>query len=256
MNNAELSCIYYTSGHLEEKNPYFLENTKKQLVKAIGGKNIPLVIVSQKPINKWFDYHINDVEKIVMEGIGRSHLNIYRQILEGCKRADTKFVAMVEDDILYSPEHFDFRHYIKDPQDDVFYFDMCKLSIFTWIKPALFSFRFKREVVNQLICNRELLIESMEERFRRVDELKEKYGWPEEKIIKYFGDPGRYENLLGVTVRKTRQESCNNPSIVFSHEYAYGYEVNQGKRKRLGDLRILEVPYWGTAESVLKLYQQ
>ena len=247
---SDATIILYTSNYLDEKNPYFLSNTRKQLIKAAG--NIPITVVSQKTVVRYDGYE-GDFNNVCVGDTGRSHLNIYRQILAGCKSAKTKWVMMAEDDCLYSPEHFDFERYIKNPQDDVFYYDMCKLSIFTWIKPALFSFRFKREVVNQLICNREFLIEALEERFKRVDELKG-MGWPEEKIIKYFGDPGRYENLLGVTVRKTRQESCTNPSIVFSHEYAYGYEHNQGKKKRLGDLRIIEVPYWGRAEDVLKLY--
>lgn len=250
----DLTVIYYTSNYLEEKNPYFLHNCQMQLLEAIDHKS--LIIVSQKPTNFAKDVGWKNVtENIVMEGIGRSHLNIYRQILAGAKAAKTRFVAMAEDDILYSPEHFDFEKYIKNPQDDVFYYDMNKVSLFTWTIPV-FSFRFKREVVNQLICNRELLIESLEERFRRVDELKEKYGWPEEKIIKYFGDPGRYEELLGVTPRKTQQVSCSNPSIVFSHEHAFGYENNQGKKKRLGDLRIVELYGWGKATEILKLYDE
>jgi hypothetical protein len=248
---SDLTVIYYTSNYLEKKNPYFVANTKKQLLKAIG--DIPLISVSQEPM----DFGKN----ICLGIIGRSHLNIYRQILEGCKAATTKFVALAEDDILYSPEHFDFRRYIKNPREDTFYYDMCKLSIFTWIRPALFSFRFKREVVNQLIAPRQLLIDALEERFRRVEVLIKKIKIehpeitdPEQRIIKYWGDLGRYEDILGVTVRKTRQESCTNPSIVFSHEYAFGYEVNQGKKKRLGDLRIHSVPYWGSAEEVLKLF--
>lgn len=248
----DLTIIYYTSGYLEEKNPYFLKNTQEYLVKAIGDS--PLVIVSQKPINKFFDYNVNDVEKVYLGDIGRSHLNIYWQILQGAKAAKTKWVAMAEDDILYTAEHFNFDKYIKSPQDDIFYYDMCKVSLFTWIKPAMFSFRFKREVVNQLICNREFLIEALEERFKKLEVLRKV--WPDEKIIKYWGDPGRYEEFLGVTVRKTRQESCSHPSVVFSHNFAYGYEVNQGKKKRLGDLRIFELYRWGRAEDVLKLYYE
>lgn len=252
---TDLTIIYYTSNYLEETNPYFLSNTMKQL--AESAKDFPIVIVSHKPVNvdEWTDLGFSHVTNVVMGDIGRSHLNIYRQILEGCKVAQTPFVAMAEDDILYSPEHFQFKDYIKEPQPDVFYYDMNKLSLFTWIKPAIFSFRFKREVVNQLICGRQYLIDAMEERFKKAEQLKG-LGWPEEKIIKYWGDPGRYEDLLGVTVRKTRQESCKNPSIVFSHEFAYGYENNQGKKKRLGDLRILEMVGWGKAEDILKLYDK
>lgn len=243
---TDLSIIYYTSNHLDTTNPYFLENTKKQLLKAADG--LPIVIVSQKPT--MFGENSTNV---CVGDIGRSHLNIYRQILAGCKAAKTAFVAMAEDDILYSWEHFHSDDYL--PKGDVFMYDMNKLSLFTWTKPPLFSFRHNRKVVNQLIAPRQMLIDAMEERFTRLEVLKSQ-GVPEEKIIKNWGDPGRYENLLGVTVRATDDFMCTCPSIVFSHEYAYGYEFNQGKKKRLGDLRIIEVPYWGRAEDCLKLYYE
>lgn len=245
----DLSIVYYTSNHLEKTNPYFLKNTQDQLIEAADG--LPIIIVSQKPML----FGPNSMNICDMKLGGRSHLNIYRQILIGARQAKTKFVAMAEDDILYSPEHFRYTEYIKNPQDDVFYYDMNKVSLFTWVKPAMFSFRFKREVVNQLICNREFLIDAMEERFKKAEELMA-LGWEERKIIKYWGDPGRYEDILGVTVRKTRQESCKNPSIVYSHEHAYGYEANQGKKKRLGDLRIIELLGWGRADKYLKLYYE
>lgn len=239
----DLTVIYYTSNWLDEHNPYFLANTKKQLLTAIG--DLPMVIVSQKPTM----FGNNSVNVCVGE-LGRSHLNIYHQILTGCKAAKTAFVALAEDDILYSWEHF---HY-KVPNGDYFLYDMNKLSLFTWTKPPLFSFRHNRMVVNQLIAPRKLLIESLEERFKRLEELKAQ-GIPENRIIKNWGDPGRYENLLGVTVRQTDTFMSTRSSIVFSHENAFGY-LSQGKRKRLGDLRIIEVQGWGRASDVIKLYDK
>ncbi len=246
----DLSVIYYTSNYLEKKNPYFLENTRKQLLKAIG--NLPLIIVSQKPT-----LFGKNSTNVCVGDIGRGHLNIYRQILEGCKAAKTYWVAMAEDDVLYSFEHFHPWSYIKDEflNGEYFLYDMAKVSIFTWTRPPLFSFRTKRKVVNQLIASRKMLIKALEERFRRIEVLR-KQGWQEEKILKYWGDPGRYEGILGVTVRKTYEFYSWVPSIVFSHEYAYGYEFNQGKRKKLGDLRIVELADWGHAKDILKLWKK
>jgi len=245
----DITVIYYTSNYLEEKNPYFLKNTEDQLVKAAG--ELPLVVVSQKPtvINGWKGEQTN----VNLGNIGRSHLNIYRQILEGCKVAKTDFVAMAEDDILYSKEHFHPQEYVKEWKNDTFYYDMAKLSILTWYKPPIFSFRTKRRVVNQLIAPRQMLIDSMEERFKRVEELLKVTTL--DKIIKYWGDPGRYENILGVTVRKAEEFYSWVPSVVFSHEYAYGYEFNQGKKKKQGDIRIVEMLDWGRASDVMKLYE-
>lgn len=245
-----ISIVYYTSNYLEEKNPYFLDNTKKQLSDAVG--DLPVVAVSQKPVEAF----TKNFENVCVGDVGRSHLNIYRQILEGCYAAKTEWVAMAEDDILYSKEHFDFKKYVKEEflGGDYFLYDMNKVSLFTWTKPSMFSFRTKRRVVNQLIAPRKMLIESLQERFRRVEELKKRM--PEEKIIKYFGDPGRYENLLGVTERKSYEFYSTMPSIVFSHEFAYGYEFNQGKKKRIGDLKIIELYKWGRASDILKLYER
>lgn len=245
----DLSIVYYTSNYLEEKNPYFLANTRKYLEKAIRG--LPLIVVSHKPV-KWPRMN----ENIVVGDIGRSHLNIYKQIMIGAKAAKTKWVAMAEDDIFYTESHFNPHLFVRKDimKRDVFLYDMNKLSLFTWSKPPMFSFRSKRKVVNQLIATRQYLVDAMEERFIRLEYLKDK--WPMERILRYWGDPGRYEGNLGVTERFTYEWYGWVPSIVFSHEYAYGYETNQGNRKKLGDLRIIEVADWGRAEDVMKLWQK
>lgn len=244
----DLTVVYYTCNYLDEKNPYFLQNTRKQLLKAID--DLPVVIVSHKPT-----MFGNNSTNVCMGDIGRSHLNLYRQILEGCKAAKTKWVAMAEDDVLYSQQHFNPQYYVKHEffEDDYFLYDMNKVSLFTWGRPV-FSFRFNRLVVNQLIAKRQMLIDALEERFARLEVLRKVM--PVEKIIKYWGDPGRYEGILKVTIRPTKQYSGWIPSIVFSHNYAYGYEFNQGKRKKLGDLRITELADWGKAEDILKLYEK
>jgi hypothetical protein len=232
----DLTVVYYTSNYLDTHNPYFLENTKKQLLLAIG--DLPLITVSQKPIAFGQNICIGDV--------GRSHLNLYRQILEGARAAKTKYVAMAEDDVLYSFDHF---HYYL-PDKDVFAYDMAKWSIFTWTRPPLFSFRNNRKVVNSLIAPRDMLVAALKERFNKFK------GMPDEAIpIHFWGDPGRYEEKLGVTVRPTKEFYTQVPNIVFSHPEAFGY-LTRGERKRLGDIRAYEIPYWGSARDILKLYDK
>lgn len=242
----DITVIYYTCNHLEDTNPYFLANTQKQLIKAIGDH--PLLSISHRPMD--FGRNIVVSEKDGLEP-GRSHRNIYKQILIGAKNATTEYVATAEDDILYSYEHF----HTFVPEKDTFAYDMQKLSLFTWTKPSMYSFRTKRRVVNQLIAPRKLLIEAMEERFARLPELKA-MGWDDERINSKWGDPGRYENLLGITPRKTEEFYSGVPSIVFTHPNAYGYEFNHGKRKMLGDIRMFDVPVWGKASEVLKLHDK
>jgi hypothetical protein len=246
----EITIVYYTSNYLDDKNPYFLENTRKQLLVAIGDR--PMVIVSQKPT-----MFGNNSINVNLGNIGRSHFNLYWQILQGAKAAKTEWIALAEDDILYSPQHFNIQYFVKPEfiEKDYFLYDMNRVSIFTWSKPPVFSYRFKRVVVNQLIAKRQMLIDALEERFKKLDELRG-IGWPERKIEKYWGDPGRYEGILGVTVRPTYEYNSWVPSIVFSHDLAYGYEFNQGKKKKLGDLRMTALADWGSASKIMSLWKK
>ena len=249
ITKEQLTIVYYTCNHLEKTNPYFVTNTKRQLLKAID--DFPLIIVSHFPMEKDdLLMQRENTTNIVVGDLGRHHLNIYRQIMIGCQNTKTKWVAMAEDDILYSWEHF--HTYL--PPHDKFAYDMNKVSLFTWTKPPVFSFRTKRRVVNHLIAKTKMLREAMEERFKRVDELKSQ-GIPEETIISKFGDPGRYESLLGVTVRASEEFYSTSPGIVFTHPDAFGY-LNHGKKKRLGDLRILELYSWGKASDIIKLWRE
>lgn len=248
----DLTIIYYTSNLLDTANSYFLSNTKKQLASAIG--NLPMIAVSHKPVEK---FNKGEYTNIVLGDIGRSHLNLYKQILIGCKVAKTKWVAMAEDDILYSEQHFNFQYWVRNStilNGTYYLYDMNKLSLFTWARPPIFSFRTKRKVVNQLIAPRQLLIDNLEERFNKIPELL-KSGWEMARILKYWGDPGRYDKYMGLEERKTYEFYSWTPSIVFSHEHAFGY-LNQGNRKKQGDLRIVEMVDWGKASDILKLYDK
>jgi len=248
MTNFDMTVIYYTSNYLEEHNPYFVANTKKQLLKAIG--DYPLVIVSQKDMKDDVLMDRPNSKNIVIGDIGRHHLNIYKQILIGCKEAKTEHVALAEDDIFYSYEHF----HTYAPPHNKFAFDMSKVSLFTWTKPPMYSFRNKRRVVNHLIARRDMLVEAMEERFERVKELQAE-GKGDDFILPRFGDPGRYEARLGVTPRISEEFYTTCPGIVLTHPDAYGY-LNHGKRKRIGDLRIIELQYWGRASDMLNLWRK
>jgi hypothetical protein len=60
---------------------------------------------------------------------------IYRQVLEGAKQASTDYVAVAEDDVLYSPEHFKFR-----PKPGHWGYNMNPWSIYTWGEP-IFTYK-------------------------------------------------------------------------------------------------------------------
>lgn len=244
----QLTVIYYTSNWLDEKNPYFIENTKKQLIKATtnpnNGAKLPIIIVSQKP-TMFGDNSTN----IVVGDIGRSHLNIYKQILIGAKQAKTEYVAMAEDDILYTFAHF--HNHL--PKRDRLAFDMSRWSIFTWSRPPVFSYRKNRAVIHEMIAKRDVVIEALEERFARLEELRKEL--TEEQILSRWGDLGRYEDKLGVTIREREEYWTASPNVVFSHEMAFGF-LNHGIKKLLGEIRAYDIPEFGTASDVLNLFYQ
>ncbi|KKL05880.1 hypothetical protein LCGC14_2601630, partial [marine sediment metagenome] len=74
---SDITVVYYTSNYMTGK---FIEKTKEQLLSVIG--DLPLISVSHKPMNFGTNICVGDV--------GRSHLNIYRQILVGARGARTK----------------------------------------------------------------------------------------------------------------------------------------------------------------------
>lgn len=176
-----------------------------------------------------------------MGEIGVSHTNIYRQALIGAKAAETKYIALAEDDVLYTPDHFKLR-----PQEGKFGYNLSVWNLFTWGKPLFHRKDGGRRNMYSLICERDLFIEAMEERFKK---------WPDDsKIdISVWAEPSKYEKYLGVTIREWEPLYSKNPLIAFSHQTALSFE-NLGTRKKQGQVQALEIPYWGSAVDVIKLY--
>lgn len=228
MKHNDLTILYYTSNTIPE---YFMKNIQKQIIVAVGDTKI--ISVSQKPI----DFG----ENICIGDIGRSAYNIYKQVLTAAKAATTEFVATAEDDVLYPPEHFQYR-----PQGDIFAYDVNKWSVYTWTQPPFFS---KKERVNMtsLICRREPLIKTLEERFA-------KYPDPTNIPHSIFGEPGRFEGHLGITGLVKERIRTAVPHIMFSTQEALGFS-NLGFRKAHSRERATELPYWGTVEHILSLYK-
>lgn len=227
---SDMTVVYYTANTI---SGHFARNTQKQLLEAIG--DLPLISVSKKPMDLGRNICVGDTP--------RSHFNIYRQALTGAKAAKTKFIAMAEDDVLYSANHF--RHRSSPGK---FAYNLCCWSLYTWNEPPMFTHKGKvRMNLNSLICERDLFIEAMEERFAK---------WPDDSKINkdHWAEPGRYEKHIGVTIRETEEFYSNPPNIVFSHQTELSF-AGLGTRKRVGEFRAYEIPDWGRAEDILKLYK-
>ena len=225
----DLSVVYYTANEIPE---HFAWETRDKLIKAIS-EDTPIISVSMKPM----EFGENIVSKTP-----RSHINIYRMALLGAKAAKTKYIALCEDDVLYSPEHF--RH--RPSSDEIFAYNLAYWNIQTWGEPLLTHKAGGRRNLHSLICNREMFIEAMQERFAMYpDGVRD---------ISVWAEPGKYEKYLGVTVHKTEEFYTNPPNIVFDHQTALSYK-NLGARKKLGEFRATELPFWGRADDIRRYYE-
>jgi hypothetical protein len=231
----DLTIIYYTANN-NKKN--FMVNTQRCLLKAVG--ETPIICVSFKPtmVGK-------NCRNICLGERKRSNYMIYLQILMGARETQTKYVAMAEDDMLYSAEHFLHR----PPDEETFSYNINKWSIFSWRKPPIFSYRV-RKLMNSLITTKKALVRTLEERYGKYPTFK---SVPAEIYKFYWGEPGRFENHLGITPLKTEEYSSAVPNIMFSTSEALGF-LGLGARKAHSDIRADRVEPWGTAEEVLKLY--
>jgi len=127
------TIIYYTDDTVDSE-------LKGKVESNLDGMNLPVIKVSNN-------------------GKERSHQQMYKNILRGCEKAKTKYVALAEHDCLYLKEHFDF----KPERDDTFYYNTNHWFVIDgkYTKPG-----GERKALSQLICNKELLINALKQRIK------------------------------------------------------------------------------------------
>lgn len=224
---SDLTIIFYTANSFENK---LTAGVRENLLRVAG--EYPIISVTHKPM----DFGQN----ICVGDMGKSYRNLYRQILIGAKAATTEYVGMAEDDCLYTKEHFSAYR-----PENAFAYNMAKWSFFSWTMPPMYSYK-NRKTTCAMIAPRKLLIEALEERYA-------KYPDDSRCPMHYWGELGRYEKHLGVTVRPTEEFRTYEPIVVFSHEFAVGFG-GLGRKKRHGFLRAYDVAYWGKAEDLRNKY--
>jgi len=199
----------------------------------------PMVVVSAEPM----DLGRPNSEYLIQEppfGAWR----VYSSILRAAKLADTKYVAVAEDDTLYPARHFnDFR-----PPDDAIGYDMSRWSVFSWSPKPCFS-AIRRHGNFAMIGPRQLVINALEER-----EAKFPNGHD------YAGEIGRpdVERRLGVTRRKLVEWYCIEPMVNLCHPQGLSptYIDTPGRERKPGELKSLECPIWGRAADIVAIYNQ
>jgi hypothetical protein len=234
---SDLTLLHYTANRV---SPTFWAETMTR-ARLAAGRSVPMVLVSQQPIAETWAHHPRDVFHCVGP-IGASIYNVYRQVLIGAKLAQTPFVACVEDDSLYSPDHF----WHRPPLDTFFYNDnrwviTRRLSDDGKSRTAFYYWRHRTQMA-MCIAPRELLIATLEERFAKYPDpvphdIAKATGW---------GEPGRYEKNIGITRQTLAYFNSKEPCVTFNH--ALGL---MGRRAVKDDDRICTtLERWGDANDL------
>ncbi len=248
---ADTTIIYLTDNCLDER---VAEACKRHLLKAADGKRI--ISVSQKPM----DFG----ENICVGDIGRSSINIDKQLLEGLKLVKTRFVAVAEHDVVYDKEHFNYV----PPEDIYFYYNVnCWLLQYSSKGHpeynGLFSFRKSESywlLQSQLIANTDSMIEVEEQKIHILSDTKVGARWADRARL---GEPGIYsvERLREVftgaklmhmwpevehyaTTHTAKLFKTKVPNIDIRHDDNLT-GAKRGKRRRWS------LKPWGTMEDIL-----
>jgi hypothetical protein len=227
----DTTVIYITASEMPER---WMEFQLGHLHKAIEGK--PIISVSRKPM----DLGIN-----LIDSEPKSYWNIYVQMLRAAKFAKTPYVAMAEDDTLYTKAHF---NEFRPPLDKVSY-DRSRWSLFTWDN----MYCMRQRISNcSLISPTDLLIDAMEER---------QSVWPDGAPNELVGEVGRekVDKRMKVTVRGMVEWYCNDPIVQLNHPTGTdkGYQTDKHGRymvKKHGQMKAFDIPYWGKASDIIKAY--
>ena len=231
--SGDLTVLYLTVNKMPDRWTQFQVS---HLVKAVAGE--PIISISRLPM----DLGTN----LIQEG-PFCYFNIYMQMLRGALVATTPFVALAEDDVLYTYEHF---HEFRPPTTAVSY-DRSRWSLFTWDPNPIFCLR-QRVNNSTLIAPRELLIEAL-------TEWKEKY--PEGRPDELMGEVGRdiVERRLHVTHRDMVEWYCTNAVVQLNHPT--GTDTGSTRRedgrhmvKQHGQIKAVEIPHWGKAVDLVRIY--
>ena len=170
--------------------------------------------------------------------------NVYRQLLRGASLAETKYVAVAEDDTLYTARHFsDFR-----PPDDAVAYDMSRWSVFSWAQKPFFS-AIRKHGNFTMIGPRQLVVNTLEEREQKYPNGRE-----------YTGEIGRpeVEKILGVRRNKLVEWWCIEPMVNLCHPQGLSptYIDTPGRERKPGELKAWDIPIWGRADRITAIHNE
>lgn len=228
---SDLTVIYLTCNKMPSRWVAF---HREHLLRAVDAR--PLIVVSAKPVDLPGTH-------LIQEG-PFCQWNVYVQILRAAQIADTKYIAIAEDDTLYPARHFsDFR-----PKDDEIAYDLSRWSVFSWVQQPFYS-AIRKHGNFTMIGPRQLVIDALEERERKYPNGHD-----------YAGEIGRpdVERRLGVTRRKLVEWWCIEPMVNLCHPRGLSptYVDTPKRERKPGELKAFDIPIWGKASAIADIYNE
>lgn len=238
----DLTILYYTANRLPEVVGFRIrEHLQRQ---HLGYR---VVSISQKSIRLGYNVCVGD--------IGANKYNAYWQIWCGLEFVDTEFVATVDDDTLYMPEHFDHR-----PPPGEFWYEtnywFCQDGKDHYWRPAEIE---KRGGMLGCLARTETLRANLEARFAKFPD-------PSAPLPPWWGEPGDPNGDKQYGRADTlRRVTSARPCVVFIHERSMGYTQFRRWHRRYGQPRPenmadtlpgygtvadLRREFWGEAQAV------
>ena len=198
---------------------------RQVLCDAIG--DAPLITVSFQPL----DWGVN----LLQTEYGVT--NLFRQILRGAELADTPYVAVAEDDTLYTTEHFAFR-----PPPDRFAYDYNRWQAFTWARHP-FYFHKPSPANGLMIAPRALVVNALRARLAAHPEL---VGY----VAKELGTSIHARQFDGGTMMAFYGGA---PVISLVHPESVD-NLSQRRRKVPWPVQAYDIPAWGRADHVVRRF--
>lgn len=226
---SDLTIVFLT---LNKTPSGWNEFQRECLVEAAN--DAPILTISREPTV--FGY------RNIIEDDPPGYINIYRQMLKAARIIETPYMAVAEDDTLYSKSHFwDFR-----PKEDEASYNRSRWSLFEWDKGKCYSLR--NRVSNcSFIGHKNLVIDALSERFRVYGD-----DWPG----RLTGEIGRVnvEKGLKITRRKMVEWHSSVPIIQVSHYNGTEDRQKRGRKKH-AEVRAYDIPFWGKSSSLIKEFR-
>jgi len=226
MSQPDLTLLYCTANVMPDN---VAEKIRQNLLEVTEGK-FPIISVSQKPIN----FGVN----ICVGEIGKSCYNFFKQMLLGAKHVKTAYIAHIDDDTLYVPEHFQHRP--------------SSLNAFTWNSNSWIGsdklYWHPQEDLSGMFCHispTQALIDNLTPRFMKFP--------TQPRDDRHFGEPGKFDSEFGIQNARVGKFATKLPLISFE----YRGSLN-GKRKRFGltdpNSYKYELEYFGSAKELYHKY--